>query len=99
MTGRILHHYNCGAQTRHSKLVEFVNQDVLEIHAEDAAELNLHDGDRASVISRRGKITVPVAISERVPPGTLFSTFHFPETHLNTLLSSSSDALSKCPEY
>jgi len=76
-----------------------VNQDVLEIHAGDAAELHLKDGETVKVISGRGGITLPCAISERVPPGTLFSTFHFPDTNLNSLLSSSADALSKCPEY
>ncbi|HYF49250.1 MAG TPA: formate dehydrogenase subunit alpha [Planctomycetota bacterium] len=99
VTGRLLHHYNCGAQTRHSKLVEFVNHDVVEIHAEDAAELNIKDGERVKLVSGRGDIELECAISDRVPPGTLFSTFHFPETNMNTLLSSSADSLSKCPEY
>jgi formate dehydrogenase major subunit len=34
-----------------------------------------------------------------VSPGQLFASFHFPETNLNTLLSSSADEASKCPEY
>ena len=99
VTGRVLHHYNCGAQTRHSKLIEFVNQDVLEIHADDAAELDFKDGERVNIFSPRGEVTLACVISERVPPGQLFTTFHFPENDLNTLLSSSADALSKCPEY
>jgi formate dehydrogenase major subunit len=99
VTGRILHHYNCAAQTRHSKLVEFVNDDVLEIHAEDAAELSLIDGDYVKIASARGEVALVCAISDRVLPGQLFTTFHFPENNLNILLSSSADALSKCPEY
>ncbi len=99
VTGRVLHHYNCGAQTRHSKLIEFVNQDVLEIHADDAAELGVSDGDRIKIISARAAVELRCVISDRVPAGTLFTTFHFPENNLNTLLSSSADALSKCPEY
>ncbi len=99
VTGRVLHHYNCGAQTRHSKLLEFVDSDVLEIHAEDAAALRLKSGDRALVKSARAEVTLPVVVSDRVPPGTVFTTFHFPELNLNKLLSSSADDLSKCPEY
>jgi formate dehydrogenase major subunit len=99
ITGRVLHHYNCAVQTRHSKLVEFVNDDVLEIHAEDASELGLTSGDRVKITSGRGTVTLPCAISERVLPGQAFTTFHFPENNLNILLSSSADALSKCPEY
>ncbi len=99
VTGRVLHQYNCGAQTRHSKLIEFVNTDVLEVHADDAAELRIRTGDWAKVTSARASIKLPVVISDRVPPGTVFTTFHFPELNLNTLLSSSADDLSKCPEY
>ena len=42
---------------------------------------------------------MPVEISERVAPGQLFASFHFPENNLNTLLSSSADEASRCPEY
>ena len=99
VTGRVLHHYNCGAQTRHSRLLDFVDTDVLEIHADDAAELGMKTGDIALLKSPRAQVTLPVVISDRVPPGTVFTTFHFPELNLNTLLSSSADDLSKCPEY
>jgi formate dehydrogenase major subunit len=99
VTGRVLHHYNCGAQTRHSKLLEFVDTDILEIHADDAAELGIQSGDRARVKSARAEVILPAVVSDRVPPGTVFTTFHFPELNLNTLLSSSADDLSKCPEY
>ena len=99
VTGRVLHHYNCAAQTRNSKLIEFVNDDILEIHAEDASEMGVESGERIKITSARGSVTLPCAISERVLPGQAFTTFHFPENNLNTLLSSSADALSKCPEY
>jgi predicted molibdopterin-dependent oxidoreductase YjgC len=99
VTGRILHHYNCGAQTRHSKLAEFVNQDVLEIHADDAAELGVVSGELVNITSARATVKLACVISDRVPPGQLFTTFHFPDNNLNTLLSSSADAMSSCPEY
>ena len=99
VTGRVLHHYNCGAQTRHSKLIEFVNQDILEIHADDAAELGVTDNEMVNIVSGRATVQLACVISDRVPPGQLFTTFHFPDNNLNTLLSSSADALSKCPEY
>ena len=38
-------------------------------------------------------------ISERVQPGQLFTSFHFPASEVNVLLSSSADDSSKCPEY
>lgn len=99
VTGRVLHHYNCGAQTRHSKLLDFVNRDILEIHATDASELGITDGETVNVTSARATVQLPAVLSDRVPPGQLFTTFHFPDNNLNTLLSSSADVLSSCPEY
>ncbi|HTL60662.1 MAG TPA: hypothetical protein VL261_03360, partial [Nitrospira sp.] len=37
--------------------------------------------------------------SDRVRPGELFTSFHFPDTDVNSLLSSSADESSRCPEY
>jgi formate dehydrogenase major subunit len=99
ITGRILQHYNCGAQTRRTEIMQVVDTDVLEIHASDAARLDLHDGDLVRLISARGEARLPMVISERVQPGELFTSFHFPDTDLNVLLSSSADESSKCPEY
>ncbi|MBA5869411.1 MAG: hypothetical protein GDA68_05360, partial [Nitrospira sp. CR2.1] len=47
----------------------------------------------------RGEARLPVVVSDRVQPGELFTSFHFPDTDLNVLLSSSADESSKCPEY
>jgi formate dehydrogenase major subunit len=51
------------------------------------------------MVSARGESVLPVAASARVRPGELFTSFHFPATNLNMLLSSSADDSSKCPEY
>ena len=40
ITGRILQHYNCGAQTRRTGIMQVVDTDVLEMHAVDASRLN-----------------------------------------------------------
>lgn len=99
ITGRILQHYNCGAQTRRTDILQVVDTDVLEIHATDAARLGLKNGDLVRLVSARGEARLPVLISERIRVGELFTSFHFPESALNVLLSSSADESSKCPEY
>jgi formate dehydrogenase major subunit len=99
ITGRILQHYNCGAQTRRTAIMQVVDADVLEMHPDDARRLGFRDGDMAKLVSARGEAVLPVALSERVLPGELFTSFHFPATDLNALLSSSADESSKCPEY
>lgn len=98
-TGRILQHYNCGAQTRRTDILELVDTDVLEMYPSDMEGLQLRDGEIVRVVSARGEALLPVVRSERVLPGHLFTSFHFPASTVNSLLSSSADESSKCPEY
>lgn len=98
-TGRILQHYNCGAQTRRTGILDIVDADVLEMHPQDAADLGVEHGEWVRLVSARGEAVLPLAISGRVQRGQLFTSFHFPSTDVNALLSSSADESSKCPEY
>jgi formate dehydrogenase major subunit len=98
-TGRILQHYNCGAQTRRTDILELVDTDVLEMHPADMAALHLRDDEIVRLVSARGDAILPAVGSERVLPGHLFTSFHFPASTVNALLSSSADESSKCPEY
>jgi formate dehydrogenase major subunit len=99
ITGRVLQHYNCGSQTRRTDILQVVDADVLEMHPDDAVRLGVQEGEVVRLVSARSEAMVPVVLSERVTPGSLFTSFHFPETSINTLLSSSADESSKCPEY
>ncbi len=98
-TGRVLQHYNCGAQTRRTDIMEIVDTDVLEMHPADMERLHLQDGTIVRLVSPRGQALLPAMRSERVLPGHLFTSFHFPASTVNELLSSSADESSKCPEY
>jgi formate dehydrogenase major subunit len=99
ITGRILQHYGCGAQSRRTDIMRLVDADVLEMHPADAADLGFHEGEVVRLVSARSEAVLPLTVSERVQPGQLFTSFHFPATGINALLSSSSDESSKCPEY
>ncbi|BFU94790.1 MAG: putative NADH-quinone oxidoreductase, subunit G [Nitrospira sp.] len=98
-TGRILQHYNCGAQTRRTDILALVDTDVLEMHPLDIDRLHLIEGAIVRLVSARGTAILPVVRSERVLPRHLFTSFHFPASTVNELLSSSADDSSKCPEY
>jgi formate dehydrogenase major subunit len=98
-TGRVLQHYNCGAQTRRTDILKVVDTDVLEMHPTDMKRLGLGDGEIVRLVSARGEALLPALNSERVLPGHLFTSFHFPASTVNELLSSSADETSKCPEY
>jgi predicted molibdopterin-dependent oxidoreductase YjgC len=99
ITGRVLDHYNVGTMTRRTASRELVSADLLEIHPDDADRERIDDGATIEVESRWGRITVAVRHARRVAPGTLFLSFHFPETHTNRLLGPHVDPQSKCPDY
>jgi formate dehydrogenase major subunit len=98
-TGRILSQYNVGAQTRRTENVVWYGEDVLEIHPHDAENRGINDGDRVSLASRKGDITLRATITERVPPGVVYTTFHNPETGANVVTTEYSDWATNCPEY
>jgi len=99
VTGRVLQHYNAGTMTRRTENVGLVDRDLLEIHPDDAARLWISDGDRVSLRSRVGRIEIEAQVTERIAPGHVFTSFHFPETRTNLLVGQSSDVNTSCPEY
>jgi formate dehydrogenase major subunit len=99
VTGRRLEHYNAGTMTRRTGNVELADRDQLEIHPEDAERLWIADGDRVSLRSRVGRVEMAAQLTERIKPGHVFATFHFPETKTNLLVGSSRDVNTSCPEY
>jgi formate dehydrogenase major subunit len=98
-TGRILSQYNVGAQTRRTENVHWHNEDVLEIHPFDAEERGLRDGDMVSVSSRKGAVTLPARITDRMPQGVVYTTFHHPLSGTNVITTEYSDWATNCPEY
>jgi formate dehydrogenase major subunit len=85
-TGRRLESYNTGAQSNRYRS-PLHRGETLDLSPEDAAELELADGDIALVSSRRGSVTTPVRIDRSLRPGLAFMTFHFPEQVATNLLT------------
>ena len=98
-TGRILSQYNVGAQTRRTENVVWHQEDVLEIHPQDAEERGVRDGDLVRLASRSGETTLRAQITDRVAPGVVYTTFHHPTTQANVVTSDYSDWATNCPEY
>ncbi len=98
-TGRILSQYNVGAQTRRTANVEWYDEDRVEIHPHDAEERGVVDGDWIGVISRAGETVLRAAVTDRVQPGVVYTTFHFPESGANVITTDNSDWATNCPEY
>jgi formate dehydrogenase major subunit len=98
-TGRILSHYNVGAQTRRTDNVAWHPEDRLEIHPQDAENRGVKDGDWVALRSRAGETTLRAVVTDRVAPGVVYTTFHHPETQANVVTTDFSDWATNCPEY
>ena len=98
-TGRILSQYNVGAQTRRTPNVMWHSEDLLEIHPQDAEDRGVRDGDHVEVQSRAGVTVLRADVTERVQPGVVYTTFHFPESGANVVTTDNSDWATDCPEY
>ena len=62
-----------------------MTEDVLEIHPADAAARGISDGHRVRIASAHGEAHVHARVTDRVREGTVFLSFHFPETGANAL--------------
>ncbi len=77
-TGRILSQYNVGAQTRRTDNVAWHDEDRLELHPQDAEDRGVNNGDWVGISSRAGDTVLRATISDRMQPGVVYTTFHFP---------------------
>ena len=98
-TGRILSQYNVGAQTRRTANVTWHKEDLLEIHPHDAEVRGIRDGALVSLASRIGATTLRATITDRMPQGVVYTTFHHPVTGANVVTTEHSDWATNCPEY
>ncbi len=98
-TGRILSQYNVGAQTRRTENNIWHGEDLLEIHPHDAELRGVRDGDLISLASRKGDTVLRAVVSDRMPQGVVYTTFHHPTTGANVVTTENSDWATNCPEY
>lgn len=100
-TGRILYHYHTGTMTRRSEPLAWRESvGYAEINAQDAEAAGIRDGGQMVVRSRRGQLRTRARVSQRVPPGLLFLSFHWKEAPANRLTQDFAlDPLAKIPEY
>lgn len=100
-TGRILQHYQSGAQTR---LVERLNAKaaapMIDVHPDLAHRCGLADGDDARLVSRRGAAVGTVRVTTTARPDTVFMPFHWGgEQAVNQVTNAALDPVSKMPEF
>lgn len=99
-TGRVIYHYHTGTMTMKSDgLNQMSPECFVEISPNDAAQLDIGDGEMVNVFSRRGKIRVKLSVSSKAVDGTVFIPFHFAKAAANRLTNSKIDPVAKIPEF
>jgi len=98
-TGRRREHYNTGSMTRRSGIMQVWDHERVDISPYDATRMNIMDGEKVKVNSRRGEVEVTARVTDKSPIGTVWMSFHFRDVLTNELTNNAFDPISKCPEY
>jgi len=100
-TGRVVSQYLSGTQTRRiAGLVDQYPEPLCEMHPRLAERLGVAEGDRVTVQSRRGEMTLPAHVVTTIRPDTVFIPYHWPGAQAaNQLTNRAVDPASKMPEF
>jgi sulfite reductase (NADPH) flavoprotein alpha-component len=104
-TGRLQHQWHTLTKTgKVAKLNKLNPGPFVELHPDDAARLDVGDGDAVEVASRRGRAVLPAMVTDRVQPGNLFAPFHWNDVFgenlaVNAVTSDAVDPVSFQPEF
>ncbi|MGO4784420.1 molybdopterin oxidoreductase family protein [Cryobacterium sp. W22_MBD10_FK3] len=101
ITGRLLEHYQSGAQTRRvAELTGAQPEARMQVHPATAAGLGLADGGWAELATERGIVRCRAQLSADIRPDTVFLPFHFPaDQRANLLTAGATDPVSGMPEF
>lgn len=100
-TGRLMHHYLTGVQTRRTPaLTQKSPEPLLHIHPKTADRLQLAEGEKAQIISRRGKLALKVKLSKAIREDTVFCPMHWGgDQCINRLTLPELDPFSRMPSF
>lgn len=101
ITGRVLEHYQSGAQTRRvAALLAAQPTPFVEVHPLLAHRLGIEEGDQLDLRTARATVSAPARITDRVRPDTVFMPFHFAGAgSVNRATNDAVDPISSMPEF
>lgn len=98
--GRVLEHFHEGNFThRSSGLHSKVEKDYVDVSREDAARMDLHEGDWVRLVSPYGQVRTQVVITGEVRPNELYMPVCSSDERVNYLTSGHFDPIVKTPAY
>ena len=99
VTGRTLYAFNAGTMTSRSATHRLRPTDLVELNPDDATAVGVVDGDSVRIVSRYGSAELAADVTDRVPTGVVFATFHDPATATNRVTGPYRDPYTNTPAY
>jgi assimilatory nitrate reductase catalytic subunit len=101
VTGRVLQHYQSGAQThRVAELERLVAEPYVELHPVLGFRIGVPDGARVRLTSARGRVEATARWTDAVRPDTVFMPFHWSGVgSVNQVTTDATDPISGMPEF
>ncbi|GAA1778592.1 molybdopterin oxidoreductase family protein [Nostocoides veronense] len=101
ITGRLLHHYQSGAQTRRvPELLEAAPAPIVELHPELARRHGITSGALVAITTARGTAYARARVSLDIRPDTVFMPFHWGGLgSANRLTAPTTDPTSGMPDF
>lgn len=101
LTGRVLTHYQSGAQTRRiDALTEASPEPFVELHPSLAEHYGIAEGADVQVVTRRGTVAVVARICASIRDDTIFVPFHWGGAgRVNSVTNPALDPDSRMPEF
>ncbi|MCR2747349.1 formate dehydrogenase subunit alpha [Limnobacter parvus] len=100
ITGRQLEHWHTGSMTRRASVLDAIEPEPTALfNPSDLNSLNIQPGDKVSLRSRRGEITIFARADSCTPQGNVFVPFCYAEAAINKLTHAALDPHGKIPEF
>ena len=98
-TGRRLDSFNTGVQSN-GYATPLRRPETLDLSPEDCERLDVVEGERVQITSRRGTVIAPVRVDQTLRSGLAFMTLHFPDqVATNVLTIDATDPKSGTAEF
>lgn len=100
ITGRQREHYHTATMTSRSEVITKLQKGgSFEMNPEDMEKQGLENGETVEIRSKTGTVKGRVVSSYDLPPGVMFTTFHYSDLGSNILTPEVYDPPTKTPAY
>ncbi|MBR2514688.1 MAG: formate dehydrogenase subunit alpha [Halomonas sp.] len=99
-TGRQLEHWHTGSMTRRSQALDALEPvAVASLSPGELYRLGVSPGEKLTITTRRGTITLTARMDPNIPDGMVFVPFAYVEAAANLLTNPALDPYGKIPEF